>query len=90
MEGLHPAVGREQRGDLVQRARATEARDPQDVLADEANLDRGEPPDPRLDAAFDDELDDRITGEREGVPARCQLDALLRHVELARVRFAVQ
>ena len=74
----------------MQRARATKARDPHDVLADEANLDRGEPPDPRLGAAFDDEMDDGIAGKREGVPARGQLDALLRHVELARMRFAVQ
>jgi hypothetical protein len=60
------------------------------VLADEANLDRREPPDPRLGAAFDDKMDDGIAGKREGVPARGQFDALLRHVELARMRFAVQ
>ena len=76
---LDPSVCREQRGDLVQRARASKARDPHDVLADEADLDRGEPPDARLGAAFDDEVDDRIAGKREGVPARGQLDALLRH-----------
>ena len=38
--GAPAALCREQRGDLVQRARATKARDPHDVLADEANLDR--------------------------------------------------
>ena len=36
MQGLHPTLGREQRGDLVQGARATKARDPHDMLADEA------------------------------------------------------
>ena len=53
----------------MQRARATKARDPHDVLANEANLDRRESPDPRLGATFDDKMDDGIAGKREGVPA---------------------